>query len=289
MDKPVLAPEQPFEVRCGEDTIRGILHGCNHPKPACVMVNVVGGPQYRVGSHRQFVLAGRAFAANSIPFIRFDVRGMGDASGKVKGFEAIDEDLTAIVDWTRQKFPDSKLVLMGLCDGASAILLSSVLPRIDGMVLVNPWVRTTASGATTQLKHYYMRKLLDLDLWRKLVHFEFDLRGSFADLLKTFRQSRSAKTTAMRSYVVRMRMGLESFQEPVCIVLSGQDLTAREFNDLLSSDSDWRELQAKSVWDRVDFDEADHTFSNRVDLDRLNEYLIDWVYRRYGAAWRSPV
>ena len=38
---------------------------------------VVGGPQYRVGSHRQFVKLCRAAAANRIPAFRFDVAGMG--------------------------------------------------------------------------------------------------------------------------------------------------------------------------------------------------------------------
>ena len=45
------------------------------------VVIVVGGPQVRAGSHRQFVQLARHLAAQGLPTLRFDVRGMGDSSG----------------------------------------------------------------------------------------------------------------------------------------------------------------------------------------------------------------
>ena len=39
------------------------------------MVIVVGGPQYRAGSHRQFTLLARHIAAAGYPVLRFDARG----------------------------------------------------------------------------------------------------------------------------------------------------------------------------------------------------------------------
>ena len=54
------------------------------------MVVVVGGPQYRAGSHRQFVLLARRAAAAGIATLRFDYRGMGDATGPPIGFENVD-------------------------------------------------------------------------------------------------------------------------------------------------------------------------------------------------------
>ena len=41
------------------------------------MLIVVGGPQYRAGSHRQFTLLARDVAATGVPTMRFDYRGMG--------------------------------------------------------------------------------------------------------------------------------------------------------------------------------------------------------------------
>ena len=44
------------------------------------IIVVVGGPQYRVGSHRQFLLLSRALASAGYPVMRFDYRGMGDST-----------------------------------------------------------------------------------------------------------------------------------------------------------------------------------------------------------------
>ena len=51
------------------------------------MVIVVGGPQYRVGSHRQFLLLARQLSNAGFPVMRFDCRGMGDSGGEFAGFE----------------------------------------------------------------------------------------------------------------------------------------------------------------------------------------------------------
>ena len=59
---------------------------------------IVGGPQTRVGSHRQFVLLARALAAAGIPAFRFDYRGMGDSAGDTRTFEHIRTDLFAALD-----------------------------------------------------------------------------------------------------------------------------------------------------------------------------------------------
>ena len=52
------------------------------------VVIVVGGAQYRVGSHRQFVGLARHLAAHGHPVLRFDFPGMGDSPGDWVGFES---------------------------------------------------------------------------------------------------------------------------------------------------------------------------------------------------------
>ena len=49
-------------------------------------------------------------------------------------------------------------------------------PRITGVVLVNPWVRTQVGEARTYLRHYYVRRFFSRAFWRKLVGGEVDLR-----------------------------------------------------------------------------------------------------------------
>ena len=76
------ASEFPVVFSCGGDQLVGMVH----PAAARLgVVIVVGGPQYRVGSHRQFVLMARDLAREGYPVLRFDYRGMGDSDGAVRG------------------------------------------------------------------------------------------------------------------------------------------------------------------------------------------------------------
>ena len=41
--------------------------------------------------------------------------------------------------------------------------------RVAGIVAANPWARSAATLAATQLKHYYVARLLQPEFWRKLL------------------------------------------------------------------------------------------------------------------------
>jgi exosortase A-associated hydrolase 1 len=115
----------PYEERalgfpCGDDTLVGIATVPAAPSGRGVLI-VVGGPQYRVGSHRQFPLLARHLAAHGIAAMRFDYRGMGDSDGEERDFESIREDIRAALDAFTEAVPGMRdIVLWGLCDGASA-------------------------------------------------------------------------------------------------------------------------------------------------------------------------
>ena len=90
--------ERVLMLRCEADTMLGILHEPVAPSAPVGVLIVVGGPQYRAGSHRQFVLLARALAQAGHPVLRFDYRGMGDSDGTVRTFENVDADLRVAVD-----------------------------------------------------------------------------------------------------------------------------------------------------------------------------------------------
>jgi len=71
---------------CGGDRLVGILHAPAERARDIGVLVVVGGPQYRVGSHRQFVRMARDFAAAGYPVLRFDHRGIGDSDGAARSF-----------------------------------------------------------------------------------------------------------------------------------------------------------------------------------------------------------
>ena len=139
---------------CAGESQVGILAVPETPAAVAVVV-IVGGPQYRVGSHRQFLLLSRALASAGFAVLRFDYRGMGDSPGELRDFQAVSKDIAAAVDALQARLPPVKqAALWGLCDGASAALLycqETGDPRVAGLCLVNPWVRSETSLARTQI------------------------------------------------------------------------------------------------------------------------------------------
>ena len=150
-----------------------LLSAIVHPGNAHIgVLMVVGGPQYRVGSHRQFVKLSRYLSAHKVPTMRFDSRGMGGSSGEKLAFYQQDEDISQAITAFFRHCPNlQQVILWGLCDAASAILiaLNKPDPRIAAVVLLNPWVRQNQSHAKTLLRHYYLNRLRQKQFWQKLL------------------------------------------------------------------------------------------------------------------------
>ncbi|NNM82145.1 MAG: hydrolase 1, exosortase A system-associated [Burkholderiales bacterium] len=254
----------------------GIVSVPETPANGTGVLVIVGGPQYRIGSHRQFTLLCRDLAAAGIPAMRFDYTGMGDSEGPLRNFEEVEEDIQAAVETFFEHCDGlKKVVLWGLCDAAtSATFHAWKDPRISGMVLLNPWVRTIAGEAKARMKHYYLSRLVDPALWRKILTGKFDFSGSTKDFIGS--ASSASVHVDSSSLPERMRTSLEKFQGKILFILSGNDLTAREFDDLAKS-SAWRELISRT--ERHDLAEADHTFSRRQWRDRVYSWTIEWILK----------
>jgi exosortase A-associated hydrolase 1 len=246
---------------------------------------VVGGPQYRAGSHRQFTLLARDLAQGGVPVLRFDYRGMGDSEGAIRPFDEVEDDLRAAIDAFMAAAPDLReVVLWGLCDAASAIgMYAARDPRVAGLVLLNPWVRTEDGLARATLRHYYRARLRDPAFWKQLLRGGLDWRRSLASLLALLRKARgtpapaASGATATASLPERMRAGLQEFRGQVLLVISGADLTAREFCDLADADRAWKGVLAPPRVTRRQIDDADHTFSRRAWRDQVARWTAEWL------------
>ncbi|OWQ48952.1 hydrolase 1, exosortase A system-associated [Roseateles noduli] len=270
------------------------------PAPGTGVLLIVGGPQYRVGSHRQFTLLGRALAAAGVPCLRLDYRGMGDAQGEQRDFEQVDADIAAAIDaWQREHPSLERVVLWGLCDAASAALLYVHRrrdPRVAGLCLANPWVRTATSLARAQVKHYYLDRLRQPAFWRKLLSGRVGL-GAVRELLGKLAQSRATSASAnaakvaggapaaraadTRHYTEQMADGLRAFGGPVLLILSGKDVCANEFLDRCRDGGPaWQGLLDRPGVRREDLPDADHTFSTaawRAHVERLTAAFVRGV------------
>jgi uncharacterized protein len=285
--------ELPVIIDCQEEQLIGLIHQTQDKNPAIGMLLIVGGPQYRVGSHRQFVLLARELASSGIPTLRFDVRGMGDSTGSPRHFGQIDDDLRAAIDCFFKYYPTmQRIVLWGLCDGASAALFYGYQDsRVCSLIILNPWVFTEKGAAKTYLKHYYLQRLLNRDFWIKLLSFKFNYIESAQSLCLQLKRLISARQVTPTSQTdasgtkinenlllpIRMRECFNRFKHPILIILSGRDLTAEEFKETVASDPLWQELLNTNSVCRREIPEADHTFSTAKWRDQVTYWTKEWI------------
>jgi exosortase A-associated hydrolase 1 len=274
--------EEALVVPCEGDQLVGVLAVPERPAARGVLI-VVGGPQYRAGSHRQFTLLARRLAQAGIASLRFDYRGMGDSSGASHSYEDIEDDIRSAVDVLVERVPSvQEVVIWGLCGAASAALFYAHTDRrIGGLVLVNPWVRTEAGLARARLRHYYGARLLQPQFWLKILHGELNpfraMREFIGYAIRSLGGGQATFDGLVDPVPVRMEAGLRRFKGPVLVVLSGKDLTAQEFRDVAASSSGWRALLDNVRVTKRELVEANHTFSRREWRDQLADWTADWV------------
>lgn len=285
--------ERPVAFDCCGDELLGVLSlpPVDRPGPETAVLIVVGGPQYRAGSHRHFVETARRLAAEGHACLRFDVRGMGDSTGAPRDFRALSDDIAAAIDQLQRGAPTiRRVVLWGLCDGASAALLylhQRRDRRVTGLCLLNPWVRSEETLAAVHLKHYYARRLLSPEAWRKLLTGAMGLKAlrDFARSVGTAAGTRlrrrgaeaPAAAGAEADYVAAMTEVWLRFDGAILLVLSGDDFTAREFLERAQTDAKLGRALMQSKVARLDLPEADHTLSDRASRAALDRRLLAWL------------
>ena len=249
------------------------------PQHTTGVVIVVGGAQYRVGSHRQFVQLARVLAAAGYPVLRFDFSGMGDSPGDLVPFEDSAHHIAAAIDALQSHSPAiDRIVLWGLCDGASASLLymqATRDPRVAGLALLNPWVRSDAGLARARVKHYYRQRLMEPAFWRKLVAggVGWQALRSLGSNLRTMRQ----KTPQTLTFQELMAQGWRALEGKIMLILSERDLTAQEFVEHANTHPAWSGWQQRGGLTLHPLGQADHTGSSSAAQQALHTHTLQWL------------
>jgi exosortase A-associated hydrolase 1 len=295
--------EEGVIFECEGERLVGVIH---HSRPGAKigLVLVVGGPQYRVGSHRQFLSVARSLAQTGIPVLRFDYRGMGDSEGEQRTFEDIDQDIRAAIDRLARSYPDlQEIALWGLCDAASAsVFFGRHDSRVKRLVLLNPWVRSDQSFARAHLQHYYIRRILSNAFWKKLASGKFRFGRSALELVENATRAMGGGANPKRDsagpertgyadvspstrksknqLASQVMQGLEQFDGKVLIILSGNDLTAAEFKAEVARGWKWRRVAWRKRFVVRELPEANHTFSTDEWRHQVNRWTVSWLMQR---------
>ena len=283
--------EKAVTFECESDLLFGILTVPSTPASTAVLV-IVGGPQYRVGSHRQFVQLARSLATSGFSVLRFDVRGMGDSDGIKKDFQHVSKDIKSAKEFllnTSKKI--ESIVLWGLCDGASAALLYHHHykdPQVKGLCLLNPWIRSEKSFALNTVKYYYLNRLLQVEFWKKffnggiswiainefLKKLTLTANTKLIDFFK--RIANNGNKINRKTYQDLMDEAWLSFEGKILIFLSQKDFISKEFIDHLASTSTWP-IKETGKYSFFEVAGADHTLTQTSARHFVEEKTIHWM------------
>ncbi|NTV70749.1 MAG: hydrolase 1, exosortase A system-associated [Azonexaceae bacterium] len=282
--------EKPIVIEREAGPLIGMLHPAAGNQEIGVLMMVAGGPQYRIGGHRQLVLWARKISSCGFPVFRFDFGGMGDSYGEYVEFDNVEDDINAAIDRFFKETPSLKqIVLWGECNACSAALFHAYTdPRIKGLVMLNPWVRTEQGQAKAVIKHYYLDRLKQRSFWIKVFSLKFDFVDSMRSAIQMISLARGASATKpqitaknavdrSKPLPERMLEGLSRFKGRIMLVMSGRDMVAREFDDLLQTAPVWQERLAACALVRHDLQYADHTFSTGAWRDQVAAWGINWL------------
>lgn len=274
--------ETAISFPCEGQTLQGVLSvpPDGQALAAVGLVIIVGGPQYRVGSHRQFVLLARHLAAAGHAVLRFDVRGMGDSTGEQRKFHDLRDDIAAGLDALIHTTGVRNVALWGLCDGASASLLymhATSDRRVVGVAMANPWVRSEQSLARTHVKKYYLQRLLESSFWEKLLRGGVGLlviRDLWRNVALASGLSRARETETFQH---NMAEAWQSFGGHILVFLSSKDWTANEFEECVRHAPRWRGARDKPRLHWQVIEGADHTFSSALARHVVEQATLSWL------------
>lgn len=285
--------ELPIVFDCEGSQLIGMLHLPAQVQARGMIALVAGGPQYRGGVGRMQVQMARTLAAGGVPVMRFDHRGLGDSDGSFRGFEDVEADLGAAIAAFRQHVPQVReLVLWGGCDAAAALFINGwKYPEVTGLVAGNPWVHSEATADAAVVRHHYAQRIREKSFWLKVLRFDYNPLEALGVLgrmlLRKLLPQRGAQAAAQAAaqadqvgqpFVQRMCRGLARYRGDLLLLMSGRSIVSKEFDELVASSPAWQQaLKQPRQLTRLDFPEADQTFSAIAVREQLNAALLQWM------------
>jgi len=248
---------------CGGEQLSASL---DEAPGAVGVLMAMGGTQTRVGSHRMYERLANTLAERDFSCFRYDRRGVGDSSGSDPGFKDSEADLEAAADAFRSEQPQVERVIgFGLCDGATALALHGAAARLDGLILVNPWLVEAEAGdmAPAAVRAHYRERLLSGSAWKKLLSGGVNIGKLVGGL-------RKAGSSTDSSLAEQAALGLVAARCPVAVILATGDGTAIAAAGELKKGH----FDGLIAW-TGEIDTDSHTFARAGDHNALEQIVLD--------------
>jgi len=208
---------------CEGSTLIGTL---DEGSEASGLLIVSGGNEVRSGPWAGQAQLAAQIADVGFPVFRFDRRGVGDSEGPNGEFRSSACDIAAAVAAFRDACPHvTRIVAMGNCDAASALMLAGVA-GCDELILSNPWTieDNTAAPPPEALRSHYRQRLASPVALKRLLRGEVKLSALFASLLGAIKPAPPPTGLAQE-----MAAGIARFSGSVSFLLASRDRTAQAF------------------------------------------------------------
>ena len=160
-----------------------------HGDAAPAVLLLSGGFNHHVGQNRMFTRWARAWAAQGMTCLRFDLAGFGDsrvpegeAEGQLHSLASI-ADLQAAMDHLAAVSGARRFAIVGLCSGAFIGFHTALADdRVASLALLN-WTRFYPSGESLSVRskyrslRFYLTALSARRTWQKLLRGRVDALG----------------------------------------------------------------------------------------------------------------
>jgi hypothetical protein len=133
-------------------------------------------------------------------------------------------------------------------------------------------------------------RLRQPEFWHNLLKLRFHPVQSVRSLLKLVAGSRSSAgnakpgpagspgTAAEASLPDRLFNGFRQFKGPIMLIISSQDLIAREFDEAVRANPAWSRLIASESCRRIEMADGDHTFSSAEQRLKIVTWAGAWLH-----------
>jgi pimeloyl-ACP methyl ester carboxylesterase len=291
----------------------GILHKPAHATSDLAIVLLSPGVKMRVGPECLYLRMTELFVRLGIPVLRFDFYGLGDSEGELKETHLKDvynhievgrfvDDTFDAMDWMQKHHGISRFILSGLCGGAiTGLLAASRDPRVAGLLGlgITPLLASRAadpslymsSGQLQHLRRGYLRNMLKLSSWLRLLTFKSDYRVLWRSvstpLKKHLRRKPEAPTApvpyddANPIFPPAFFKVLES-RRPMLLIFGGSDRLRWDFEEKFLARHRERLAALPQTYHVHVIENANHVLSFEEWQREMLEVSRGWLTQHFG-------